>query len=472
MVTTSPIERVFLGSPRSIRRGLFPLAFLGLAAIGIVIYELQQRGIVLLLLLACIGAVGLLVVIRPAIGLAAVVMSAALVRLKIGTGTDSPLVASLVMALALVAAWFVHQALHRQPMNLLPRWVFAAGMLLAGATWFSLLWGRVTLDPRIVYPAYFIRVQLAAAALTSVSIGLLFVGADLLRGRQARSALTVAFLGIGFLALPFRVLAIGVPLLNSAGLFGIWFVSLCWAHALANRRLPDWTRVLLGLGAVSWLLMAVTVEGNWVSGWLPAFFALSVVTLIVRPRLGVALVITGIVAVAAYNSVFYSMLVSEQQQEGSLGGEFGRLELWRRNLAVIDGRYTFGTGPAGYALYYVTFVPDKAMSTHSNYVDTLAQYGFPGLIGLLGLLTSLWLAGARVYRRLSNDSDRAACAAVVGGIPAVAFALWLGDWLIPFVYNQTIAGFDHSVYSWLMLAMLCGIIAQQRGATRVAPTHA
>jgi hypothetical protein len=50
--------------------------------------------------------------------------------------------------------------------------------------------------------------------------------------------------------------------------------------------------------------------------------------------------------------------------------------------------------------------------------------------------------------------------------------MWLGDWLIPFVYNQTIAGFDHSVYSWLMLAMLCGLIAQLRAETTAADARA
>ena len=164
--------------------------------------------------------------------------------------------------------------------------------------------------------------------------------------------------------------------------------------------------------------------------------------------------------VAAYYSVFYSMLVTQQESDGSLGGEFGRLQLWQRNLAVIDGRYYFGTGPAGYALYYVTFVPDQAMLTHSNYVDTLAQFGIPGVIGLLGLLGSLWISGIRALRRLTDERDRVACAVVLGGLPALGVAMWLGDWLIPFVYNQTIAGFDHSVYSWLMLAMLCGLIAQ------------
>jgi O-antigen ligase len=236
---------------------------------------------------------------------------------------------------------------------------------------------------------------------------------------------------------------------------------------LSNGRLPTWLRLLLGAGAIGWLLTAATVQGSWVSGWLPPLIAILVVTILLRPRLGVALVLAGVVLTAAYYSIFYELLITQQQNEGSLGGEFGRLELWRRNLAVIQGRLLFGTGPAGYALYYTTFVPERAMSTHSNYIDTLAQFGVLGLASLLGLLASIWACGLRLLRRLEVDSDRAFCAAVTGGVAGVAASLWLGDWLLPFIYNQTIAGFDHAVYSWLMFAALCGLWAQnQTGAGR------
>jgi O-antigen ligase len=112
------------------------------------------------------------------------------------------------------------------------------------------------------------------------------------------------------------------------------------------------------------------------------------------------------------------------------------------------------------------------MSTHSNYVDTLAQFGVPGVVGLLGLLGSLWISGIRALRRLADERDQVACAVVLGGLPALGVAMWLGDWLIPFVYNQTIAGFDHSVYSWLMLAMLCGLITQVHAQPAQEPAHA
>jgi hypothetical protein len=247
---------------------------------------------------------------------------------------------------------------------------------------------------------------------------------------------------------------------NTAGIFGLWFVAICWAHAVTNRRLPDIVRALLGALAIGWLAMAMIRETAWVSGWLPALIACIAVTIAARPRLGLVLALIGVLIVAFYNSLFYVMLVTQQEQDGSLGGEFGRLQLWQRNLEVIHGHLLFGTGPAGYALYYMTFVPDRAMSTHSNYVDTLAQYGVAGLLGLVTLLFGLWMLSHRVLPNVTDGFDRATCTAVCGAIPGVAVSLWLGDWLIPFIYNQTIAGFDHSVYSWLMFAMVGGLYMQ------------
>jgi hypothetical protein len=32
-----------------------------------------------------------------------------------------------------------------------------------------------------------------------------------------------------------------------------------------------------------------------------------------------------------------------------------------------------------------------------------------------------------------------------------------GDWMLPFAYTQTIAGFDYTVYSWLFIGALLAL---------------
>jgi O-antigen ligase len=433
----------------------------GLVGIALVALRFLAKGLTITVLAIPALIVAILVLLRPQLGLYALVVCAGIVRVKAGTGTGSVIVASLGCAVILCLCWLAHHILHRQRLNYLPRQVVAPAFALMFFAGFSLLWGRATLDPRIDMPATFLRVQIAALLLFVISVGLLFVGADLLRDREARNWIMIAIVAIGFAALPFRALDIRMPIFSVFGLFGVWFVALCWSHALVNERLPRMLRWFLGFGAFGWLLVQMLTQLDWTSGWLPPCIALIIVTVAARPRLGVPLLLAMATLAFAFQGTLNRLMMSETEQ-GSLGGDFGRLELWARNIEVLKDYLLFGTGPAGYALYYVTLMPEKAMSTHNNYIDILAETGIFGLLSFLVLLLVLGWLGWRTLPTLIDGADRAACAAALGGLVAAIQAMALGDWVIPFVYNQTIAGFDHSVYTWLMLAILCGLWAQQR----------
>ncbi len=454
--------------PTSLRRTSFvlPAIVASLLFVALLVFRLQGFGTVMPMLLLITMCLGVLVVLRPAIGLVTVVFSAEFLRITISTGTDSALVVSLLCAILLVVGWSAHRLIERKPLFLLPQPVAIPAIILAGATALSFIWGRLVLDPRIDVPPTFYRVQIGQALLTLVSLGMLFVSADLLRNRQLRNFIVITLLGIGAVALPFRWFGWNSLDINTAGLFGLWFVALAWSNALANEDLARWMRFTLASLALGWLLMAYIQEGSWVSGWLPAVIAILAITLIARPKAGIVLLLSFVVGVTFYFSIIYNLLVTTQEQEGSIGGDFGRLQLIERNLSLIKDHLLLGTGPAGYALYYVTFFPDRAMSTHNNYVDILSQNGVAGLIGFVALLFGLGIIAVQLVPHVTYQSDRALAIALAGGIPALIFSLWLGDWLIPFVYNQTIAGFDHAVYSWLMLSCLCGLYAQYRVRNR------
>ena len=40
-------------------------------------------------------------------------------------------------------------------------------------------------------------------------------------------------------------------------------------------------------------------------------------------------------------------------------------------------------------------------------------------------------------------------------------SFFFADWLIPFVYNITITGFSHSVYSWIFIGTVLGLYFQK-----------
>ncbi|MGN6697942.1 MAG: O-antigen ligase family protein [Thermomicrobiales bacterium] len=429
--------------------------------IGLVGLRLVSKGPTLLVLGLAGAILAVLFLLRPHLGMYVVVVGAGVVRVQAGTGTGSPIVASLACALLLCGCWIVHQIVYRRPIVLLPRIVAWPGLALMGFSLFSLLWGRATLDPRIIVPGKFIFTQIGGTALFLVSIGLLFVGADLLRDRETRNWIVIVILAVGFGALPLRALNKSDALFSVFGLFGAWFVALCWAHALTNTRLAPRVRWLLAAGALGWLAVQLTREFDWTSGWLPPAIAFILIIAIVRPRIGVPLIGLGLVLLVSFPQVV-NQLVNSEESQGSLGGDFGRTELWMRNIELLKDHLLFGTGPAGYALYYMTFVPTEAMSSHSNYIDVLAETGIPGLLSFLALFGGLGWIAWRLKPRLTDASDRATCIAMLAALPAVLAAMALGDWVIPFVYNQTIAGFDYTVYSWLVFALVCGMWAQQR----------
>ena len=44
--------------------------------------------------------------------------------------------------------------------------------------------------------------------------------------------------------------------------------------------------------------------------------------------------------------------------------------------------------------------------------------------------------------------------AALAGTVGCVMAMFIGDWMFPFAYTQTIAGFDYIVYSWMLMGII------------------
>jgi hypothetical protein len=71
------------------------------------------------------------------------------------------------------------------------------------------------------------------------------------------------------------------------------------------------------------------------------------------------------------------------------------------------------------------------------------------------------LAGRR------NFEEAFAAAALAGIIAAIA-SMMLGDWVIPFAYNSTITGFDHSAFTWILVGALVSLSLIVRSGSHAA----
>jgi O-antigen ligase len=101
----------------------------------------------------------------------------------------------------------------------------------------------------------------------------------------------------------------------------------------------------------------------------------------------------------------------------------------------------------------MTYFPNEAMATHSNYLDVFAQTGIIGLLAFMAFYLALARTARDLLVRVRKRFDFAHAFAVgtAGGLVGTVVATGLGDWILPFVYTQTIAGFDYALYTWLML---------------------
>jgi hypothetical protein len=83
----------------------------------------------------------------------------------------------------------------------------------------------------------------------------------------------------------------------------------------------------------------------------------------------------------------------------------------------------------------------------------------------VGLLFWLWFFGAlgwtgyqlRLHLRGHADFSEGLANATLAGWVGCVVAMGLGDWLFPFVYTQTIAGFDYAVYNWVFLGAMVAL---------------
>jgi O-antigen ligase len=380
-------------------------------------------------------------------------LAALAVPFDLSTGTESRVPASMALALLLLLIWCASMSLRGwklapSPLN---RPLIVFGVICS----VSLLWGIAWREPGVIdWSGHFVFVQIAAllAILLSLAAALL-IGNFVATPRQLKYVMGL-FIAVCCLMLIIRIFSITQPFLTIRGLWALWLVAPAYALLIAQPGVRWYWRALLLLVVVVAFGQVLIEDALWVSGWMPGVIALFTITFLRSRRAFVALVIA---AVLVYQTPpvrsFFQTVGQENIDEGALE----RLSIWEQNWRVVQGHWLFGTGPAGYAIYYMTYYQEDARSTHNNYLDILAQFGF------VGMLAWLWLAAASVWegwqliQRAPPGFLRTLTITACGGWVGAMGSMMFGDWVLPFAYNQTISGFKYTVYSWIFLGTLISI---------------
>jgi len=420
---------------------------------------------------------GLLAVVkRLELGLAAMLLAGVFVRFRIPTGTASEIVISLAICAGCIALWVLRMlvvdkrlALKPAPTNL----PLLAFMAIVAVAW---VWGRAFRDP-LVHEIGHPLVSVAAGLVMILLPGCLLLVSNNVCDVHWLQALVWVLLGEGLIVLivdlgyfwsvgPIRAVSSflqtnGVIHVNSQGLLSMWCMALAMALALFNRRLHWIVRVLLIAYAGAWVYWGFYIRISWLSGWLPAFAAAAVIAFFRSKWVFVVVLVALVIGAGGY---YYR---TQFQEEANVSGST-RLAAYRVNWQITGKHLLFGTGPAGYASYYMSYFPDKAMASHSNYIDLAAQ------TGIVGTFFFLWFLGAQAWGSyklrlmLQGRADFAEglAVAVLAGTAGCVVAMGLGDWLLPFAYTNGIIGFDLAMFNWFFMGSLWALNYRLEGCAQ------
>jgi O-antigen ligase len=421
------------------------------AAVGILAGN--GRGALTMLFIAVPAAIfGLVITVRWfEMVVLALPLAALAVPFDVPTGTETRLPVALLLAMGLWSIWLASMLIRRR-LAFAPSLMNWPALCFAAICCISLVWGIAWRDPVLIDAPKFIFVQVASLLTILVSIGAALLIGNYVRTEARLKYMVGAFLVCGTLMAITELFHISQHFLNDRGLWGMWTVIPAYCVLIAQPKLRWRWRLLLIAVIILTLYQTMIVNADWLSGWVPTVVALFVATFLrSKKAFFVLLIVAVIVGYSAQG--FFTEVADDNVNDGSLE----RLSLWDQNWRVVRAHWLFGTGPAGYALYYMTYYREDARSTHNNYLDILAQFGFSGM------LTWLWLAFAGVVegwlliRRAQPGFLRTLAIVATAGWVGAQASMFLGDWILPFAYNQGVGGYRYTVYSWLFLGTLISI---------------
>jgi O-antigen ligase len=388
---------------------------------------------------------------RPDLSPLVILFTAVFVPFSLPTGRESRLVISLVLAMFLVGQWLFKTLIVEKRPQLQPSPLNRPLLGFVIIVLISLVWGMVFRDPLMHVGSGFIVVQSASALVMIMLPAVLLLENNYVHSLKPLKAMVTLMLIAGAIGVVGRY-SLGTAGLNDGGLFSMWIISLSVGLALFNRQLPQRTRGLLLILAGAWVVWGFVLHITWLAGWLPGLLALAVL-LFMRSKKLFLIALFCMVCLVTLRANYYlgKVFVAEDAESGQ-----SRLAAWEHNWRITGKHLLFGTGPAGYAAYYMFYFPNEAMATHNNYLDIIAQTGILGLGLCLWFFFALVWLGYKLCRRLRGRGDFAegAANAALAGTVGVIAAMAIGDWVFPFAYTQTIAGYDYAVYNWLFMGAI------------------
>lgn len=420
---------------------------------------------------------GVLAIQRMPLALTVLVATSVVVDLPISTGTSSPINLTILTVAGLTGLWIFRMLVLDKQVRLVPsaiNWPLLGFIIVAGLAWLA---GYAILDWRVNLPGNALQVQAGQFAMFALAAAALLLAANHPLDEATLKWWSGIILLLGVVAISSDLLRLRPhPLPAAIGSMHMWPFVLLTAQLLFNPTLRTRKWQILGWAIVGlwayWFLF-----GPWVFNtkgkWAPAVMAI-----------GFLLALRSFKLTALLGLVGLAILVVTGYVETMIGAELAtgtgyRPLVWRDVIEMTSQSWLLGLGPVNYMYYWPTLGVDSLayqeyigkhpslvmelglsmrIPSHNMWIDLLAQTGLVGLLMFLVFAVLTLRLGWRLGRQLPPSFLKAHTYGVMCGFAALLIgSFWFADWLIPFVYNITIRGFRHSVYSWLLLGTLISI---------------
>jgi hypothetical protein len=299
--------------------------------------------------------------------------------------------------------------------------------------------------------------QAGGFAIFVLSLGCMLVAAHLVQDLEWLKIIVWTFIGLGAIYVFGRLAARPIERLYQTGftagsMFWTWLVALAFAQAFFNTKLKMSARVLL-YGIVLATLFVALVRGyDWKSGWVPPLVAIAVMMGLKYKRLVILAVPLALITVG---NLAVRLIASDRYSWGT------RIDAWEIVLEISKVSPLFGLGFSNY-YWYTPLFPIRGwlvnFNSHSQFIDLVAQVGILGLLCFLWIFFEMGRLGWDLLKIKLPDGFAKAYVygTFAGGIATLAGA-FLGDWVLPFVYNVGLSGFRSSILPWIFMGGLLAV---------------
>lgn len=243
------------------------------------------------------------------------------------------------------------------------------------------------------------------------------------------------------------------PGFTTGSMFWTWLIALTFSQIIYNSELQPRVRNLLIVVVLLTFYVAIIRNFEWKSGWVPAVVSVFVLLAIKYRKLlifSIPFVVIGIIYISM------DLIAQDDYSWGT------RVDAWKIIFEIARVNPILGLGFANYYWYSPLF-PIRGWSvsfnSHSQYVDLIAQTGYLGLFFFFWIFLTLGVLSWNLSKKLSSGFEKAYVYGALAGIVATLVAAFLGDWVLPFVYNLGLTGFRASILPWIFIG---GVISLEQ----------